>query len=219
MTDRDIMWIGQLDEELARVAREAEGRRRRSPARPLRGRAALLAGLAALLLAGAATAAVTGVFEREPDGLVGATDKGVVGAGRTERGTEWQLMHAQEGGSFCLALRVLTEGEPAPGTHATCGGMTPGTPGAAIGAGAVDETLLFGTVPDEASAVEISADGAPAVAAVVDDDSGITGKFFVIELPHAQRSALSLSLLDDRGQAIGEARDVDVLVRDSSPLG
>lgn len=218
MTDRDILWIEQLNDEFARVAHESETRRRHWPARALRGRTAALASVAVLLLAGAATAAVTGVFDGEPDGLVGATDKGVVAAGQTERGTSWQLMSAKEGDSFCLALRVKSAAAPGPATHKNCGGMTPGTLGAATGSSGGDETLLFGTVPDEASAVTISAGGARPVADVVDDESGLAGKFFVVELPRAENGDPRLSVLDERGGTIGEAQDVASLLRASSPL-
>jgi hypothetical protein len=218
MTDRDILWIEQLSDEFGRVAREIETRRGRSPARALRGRTAALATVAVLLLAGAATAAVTGVFDGQPDGLVGATDKGVVAAGETERGTTWQLVSAQDGGNFCLALRVKDAAAPGPATHKNCGGMTPGTLGAATAPSGGDETLLFGTVPDEATTVTISAGDARPVADAVDDKSGLAGKFFVIELPRAEDPDPRLSVLDERGGTIGEARGVAVLLRASSPL-
>lgn len=218
MTSRDILWIEQLSDEFGRVAREIESRRRRSPARALRGRTAALAGVAVLLLAGAATAAVTGVFDDEPDGLVGATDKGVVAAGQTERGTSWQLMSAKEGDSFCLALRVKSAAAAGPATHKNCGGMTPGRLGAATASSGGDETLLFGTVPDEASTVAISAGDARPVADAVDDETGLAGKFFVIELPRAEDPDPRLSVLDERGGTVGEAQDVAALLRASSPL-
>ena len=193
MNEKRFQFLDNLGDEFSRLEREAGAAGSHSTTgrwmpgavirRGRRGVAVL--GAMLVLLGGAAAAAVVKFDRPDPTwGLLKATKQRVLAQGLTSDGQPWLLAAGDKGHAFCLSLRI---GDPAkdPLSTANCGGMRPATFGASLhwrseGHG----PLLFGTAPDDASALRVQAPGAAARdVPLVDEEDERAGKFFVVELP------------------------------------
>lgn len=215
-------YFDRLERELLGAAERERDRRAPSPPDATvrrRGRRTAVAAIALTLLAGGTAAAVTGVFRphREADGLLRLSERRIVAEGTTSDGRRWQLTASKSGAGFCFGLRLPYPVPPGvdPGAYATsdsegCGGKEPGTLTLATSSGGegplVSTALAFGTAPDQATRVRVEARGISRTAATVEDDAGLDGRVYLVELP--TRRALgptTVVALDARGQEIGSA--------------
>ena len=216
MTD----YFDHLEGELLGAAERERDRRAPSPSDATvrrRGRRTAVAAIALTLLAGGTAAAVTGVFRphREADGLLRLSERRTVAEGTTSDGRRWQLTASQSGAGFCFGLRLPNPVPPGvePGAYGTsdsegCGGKQPGTLTLATSSGgtgpAADNALAFGTAPERAARVRVEARGISRTAGTVEDDAGLDGRVYLVEL--ATRKVLgptTVVALDARGQEIG----------------
>lgn len=216
MTD----YFDHLEHELFAAAERKRDRLDTSPPETIkrpRGRRTAAAAIALTLLAGGTAAAVTGVFRphRKADGLVRLSERRTVAEGTTSDGRRWQLTASQSGAGFCFGLRLPNPVPPGsdPGAYGTndsegCGGKQPGTLTLATSSGgtepAASNALAFGTAPERARRVRVEARGISKTTATIEDDAGLDGRVYFVELP--TRKALgptTIVALDARGQEIG----------------
>lgn len=205
-------FVDRLEQEFARVAAHARPRPRR--------RVAVIAAASLALLTGGAALAVTSVLDpRDPTtGLATAQDPAVVLTGSDSSGRPWQLVVADEDDSFCMSLRSGDVPNPAPTAGVQCGGITPGTLEATVGGVA---GLVHGTLPEDAATVTLTGrDGTRE--AVVGDEAGRPGKFFVGEIPPGEYDSpeayrdVTVTVRDAAGTVVAQD-DLRALVVASSP--
>jgi hypothetical protein len=207
-------YFTMLERELAASA----GRRRR---RHRGGRAALLAA-ALLMLAGVPALAVTGVLSgddaRDPaDKLL---HEEPIARGATPEGARWELLASEDERGFCFGVLTPTEDprEIAPAAGVTCGQRRPGAltvqiiyrGGSRHTRPSPPQTLVLGTAPEAAATVEASVRGERLAVRTIDDDRGIKGRFYVIEVPPRlhrrwQVSRRQVRALDAGGRVIARA--------------
>jgi hypothetical protein len=214
VSDQDFKLLDELGAEFDRIAAAAE--HRGGAFRAGRRTSTLVVALA-LIVAGGATAAVTGVFDADDptSGLIGASNRQVLAEGTSPSGAGWHIITGTErGGVFCLSLRVDRPGGP--GASANCGGFTPGTFAASTAAASDTRGLVFGTVPDQASQVQARTGDETQSAATVDDPAGLTGRFFVIEVPGDAILETTLAITNSRGEQIAE-QPLRALIAAASP--
>ncbi len=213
-TDR-IELLDGLEAEFARVAAEDVSSRRRPWWRM---RAVVAAAAMSLCFAaGATAAAVTGVFDDDlTSGLAGANPT-VVATGTAADGSLWKLFAGRTGDSFCLSLRTQSVPSAPPEADANCGGFQPGALEATYG-GTETAPFVFGTAPDEAVKLSLTARGESRAVPVTDDGQDLPGRFFVADLPRGDFDpAATVTLTDASGATIAEER-LQELVASASPL-
>jgi len=205
--ESELFEAAERQRDDARTASGAAGQSKRH----LRPRVIGLA-LGLTLLAGVPAAAVTGVFRphREPDGLVRLTERRVVADGSLRDGRRWQLLASQSGYGFCFGIRLPNPGPPGLGDLGAsvsegCGGKTPGELTVATSSGGTfaKNAVAFGLAPDAATHVRVEAQGVTATVATVDDNIGLPGRLYVIDLPtrKALRSTTAIAL-DAQGKEV-----------------
>lgn len=211
MTD----YFANLERELVEAARRQRGSARspqRAPAVRHRrsGRRTVVAALGLTLLAGGSAAAVAGVFrpDLEPDGLVRLSERRTLAEGTTPDGRRWELTGSQSDAGFCLGLRLSNQLPGVPGTSDSegCGGKPAGslTVGTSSGGDSAKNGIAFGTAPDRAVRVRAQARGISVTVDTIDDNAGLDGRVYLVELPI--RRALgptTVNALDADGQKIG----------------
>lgn len=201
MTPRPQL-LDDVRSEIARIASKAEQHDQRSTAgavfRGLRPwRPALLA-LALVTGLGVPAVAVTGVFDSytEPDGLVRLSEPRVVLDGTTRTYGRWELVASDSDRGPCLGMRVATS----PNTGESCGRRSLGTLSVTVVHDpGVETALVYGSAPDAARQIELTAghSGARKVPAL-DDRAGLEGRFYVAEVPaSAARSGVTVTASDD----------------------
>jgi hypothetical protein len=199
--ERELVAAVQRTSATAAPARRARTRRRR--------RVVVTLAAALALIGVPAGAAVTGVFtpKREGDGLVRLSERKVIATGTISRG-RWTLLTSRSDVGFCLGMRLPPE---LPGMSSTvgegCGGAEPGTLTVASSSGgsARNRAVVWGMTPDDAARVAVRTDGAePVTANTIEDQAGLAGRFYVVELPvRTGLGPTTVTALDASGQRIG----------------
>jgi hypothetical protein len=181
----------------------ASRRRTRGLSSPSRGRRTVALALVAAVLAAVAAGAATGVLpvgseipvprvtgESEPRYT---SERTVVASGVTSNGLDWRMTVAQSGNQgFCFGLTLLDtvagdDGMDACGRSSTFDAL-------GLGGGDVlpDTTLVFGPVPEQATAVRITAPGgfARSVTELAGGPDDVPGDFYLAEIPRGLHNVL-----------------------------
>ena len=195
--------LDQLEAEIARVAREHVGRRR--------SRRKLVAIAAALTLCAGGAATATVLDRDEPlVRIFDARDKQLVLSGTDSRGKGWKVVTGRNEDAFCMTMI-----NDAASSSAQCGGITPGTLEATLGGSGVG--FAYGTLPDEAAEVVLTGGGESRSAVVADDEHGVPGRFFAVEIPPGEDEDLMVTVEDAAGAELATER-LRELLRRSDPL-
>jgi hypothetical protein len=214
MSTPERAFVERLEDEFARLA-QRDARRAGRRRRPL----VAVAAAFALCVSGGAAIAVTGVLDpADPTAGFGEgqRERAVAMAGTDSTGRPWQLVSARAGDAFCLSLRSGSVPDPSPTSSGQCGGLTPGTLEATVGGAEGGVAHVYGTLPDEAAAVVVTAGAQAHTAVVADDEHGVPGRFFVGEIPPGDDLDLTVTVRDGTGATIASEPLRD-LVRRSSP--
>lgn len=208
-----VRFLEELGSEFDRLAEPPARSRKRVGSRP-----AAIAVLAALALTGGAVATVVGTGDHaDTTGLFDAGNRVAIAEGKTRAGHPWLLttgtMERRGGGeSFCLSLRIT--GTRGPEASVFC---APGFAGTYTGKPAEDAPpdsgVFFGTTPDEAASVAITASGATTEYETLDDDAGIPGRFYVADMEGDFRQAW-IVFRDESGRPIHGPKTVWEFVRE-----
>lgn len=182
-----------------------------------------LAVTAVLVPAAGAVATISGVFtpHREPDGLVRLSERQVVAAGRLADRGPWQLVLSRSDVGWCFGLRIAQiPGEP-PSVGEGCGGAVPGSLHVATQSGGSFhlKALAFGIAPSQARRIEVrTAGGVMATTDALDDDKGVPGRFYLVELPvRTTLGAITVTARDADGRAIARTAMPPVVGRETRP--
>jgi hypothetical protein len=141
-------------------------------------RVGLLVGVLLLATASLAIGAATGVFDRQPDGLVRQSEPKTIARGSDERFGAWSAVIYGSDQGLCLDVKVQRNISQDPLTSGSCGGSHaiahdgggPFAPG----------TFFYGLAPFNATKVVLHAPGAPAVTVPTYRVNPDVGAFFFV---------------------------------------
>lgn len=102
--------------------------------------------------------------EPQSDGLTYRSDRTVVATGSTAAAGKWRMSVAESDRGFCFGIELLDQTPPGargPDVAEGCGGASPSFDAASVGGGTAlpDTTLVYGPVPEAATAVRVNAPG------------------------------------------------------------
>jgi hypothetical protein len=190
--------LGQQFQRLEERAPEVPGRARRPRRRgPVVG---ILVGAALIASTSVGVAAVTGVFDRQPDGLVRQSVPRTVAHGTDGLFGAWSAVTYASDRGLCLDVTVEHNLAEEPLMSGSCGGEH----ALARDGGGLDapKTFLYGLAPYEAAEIRVQAEGRPAVTVPAHPIDRDTGSFFFVSIAAAVEAAKAVPLARD-GAPVG----------------
>lgn len=198
------------DAEVARVlARVRAGKRHRFQGYRLVA-VAIFAGLVVAAGAGAATgllpvgSVISLSEEPQGDGLTYVSDRTVVATGRAETAGRWRMSVAESNLGFCFAIELLDQAAPGsrgPMLAEGCGGAGGNFDAGSLGGGTWlrDATLVYGSAPERATAVRVTAEGFSRTTRTHEGPADVSGDFYVVEVPRKGLRNALVKWLDAEG--------------------